>query len=382
MEKKTEAAVPAANQAGIELLNRLLAECVRAQASDMHLSSGRVPYLRVEGEIFPQPQLDTLSAKDMENIVRAVAADMDQGDALKRTGAVDGSYSLPGGARFRFNLFRRQGLWSIALRQLENRFRSLEELGLPATLYRFCELRDGLVIVAGPAGSGKTTTMATLIDRINHKRKARVITIEDPVEYVHTPAMGVVDQRQVGIDAPSFNDALVSALRQDPDVIFVGESRDRNTIRTAMTAAETGHLVFTTAHSGDAVGAIERLVMPFSTDEQPSVRMQLAMVLRAVVAQHLLPAAGSGQQASPDKPGDRPAPKRRLAVCELLINTPAISHCIASGQGKQIGVFIEAGRSFGMQKIEHDVARLLATQQISSATAAMVTLRRNENAPG
>jgi twitching motility protein PilT len=255
----------------------------------------------------------------------------------------------------------------------------LEELGLPATLYHFCELRDGLVIVAGPAGSGKTTTMGTLIDRINHKRKVRVITIEDPVEYIHEPAMGVVDQRQVGMDAPSFNDALVCALRQDPDVIYFGESRDRDTIRTAMTAAETGHLVFTTVHAGDAVGAIERLVMTFSMEEQPSVRQQLAMVLRAVVVQHLLHAAGSRESAEPDRSDGRPAPKRRLPACEILINTPAIAHCIASGQGRQIASFMEAGRSFGMQKLEHDVTRLLAAQKISSATAAMAILERSDN---
>ena len=377
MEKTARGAVPAANQSGTELLNRLLAECVRTQASDMHLSSGRPPYVRIEGEIIPRPQLGTLTAEGMENIVRAITANMDHGEVLKRTGSVDGSYNLPEGSRFRFNLFRRQGLWSLALRQLVDRFWSLEELGLPATLYRFCELRDGLVIVAGPAGAGKSTTMATLVDRINHKRKVRIITIEDPVEFVHTPVMGVVDQRQVGIDAPSFNDALVSALRQDPDVIYVGESRDRATIRTAITAAETGHLVFTTAHSGDAVGAIERLVIPFSLEEQPTVRQQLAMALRAVVVQHLLPAASAMPQARPAQADGLPAAKRRVAACEILVNTPAIAHCIATAQSRQINTFIETGHTYGMQKLGQDVARLLAAQKITSMTAAMASLKQD-----
>jgi twitching motility protein PilT len=377
MGKKNEVTASDPNRAGAESLDRMLRECVRAQASDLHLSMGRVPYLRIEGELAPQAQLGTLTEECMESIVQAITAHLDPGDLLKRAGSVDGSYSLRHGPRFRFNVFRCQGQWSIAFRQLEERFRSLEELGLPPTLYHFCDLRDGLVIVAGPSGAGKTTTMATLLDYINRKRKARIITIEDPVEYLHTPILGVVDQRQVGIDAPSFNDALVSALRQDADVIFVGESRDLNTIRTAITAADTGHLVFTTAHSGDVVGAIERMLMPFTVEDQPSVRLQLAMVLRAVVVQHLLPAADSAMWPAAEKTKEPPAPKRRVPACEIMVNTPAIAHCIATGQSRQIPTFMEAGRSYGMQKFEQDVARLLAAQKISSATAAMATLKRS-----
>jgi twitching motility protein PilT len=377
MEKKNEVAASDPNRAGAESLERVLRECVRRQASDLHLSTGRVPYLRIEGELNAQPQLGALNEECMESIVQAITAQMDAGDALKRTGSVDGSYSLRDGPRFRFNVFRCQGRWNIAFRQLEERFRSLEELGLPSTLYHFCDLRDGLVIVAGPSGNGKTTTMATLLDHINRNRKGRIITIEDPVEYLHTPIQSMVDQRQVGVDAPSFNDALVSALREDADVIYVGESRDLNTIRTAITAAETGHLVFTTAHSGEAVAAIERMVMPFTVEEQPSIRTQLAMVLRAVVVQHLLPAADSGARATGAKSKEPPAPKRRVAACEIIVNTPAVAHCIATAQSRQINGFIEAGRSYGMQKFEQDVGRLLAAQKITSATAAMATLKRS-----
>ena len=211
---------------------------------------------------------------------------------LETTGSLDGAFSGPDGVRFRFNLFRRQGQLAIAVRRLEDAFRSLGDLGLPESLYQLCDLPDGLVIVCGPTGAGKSTTLATLLDRVNRTRRCHIVTIEDPIEYLHRPLQSLVNQRQVGGDTSSFNDALVASMRQDPDVILVGEIRDLATIRTAITAAETGHLVFTTVHAGDCAGAVERLVAVFPADEQAGVRRQLSMVMRAIVAQHLLVADG------------------------------------------------------------------------------------------
>ncbi|MGA2255907.1 MAG: ATPase, T2SS/T4P/T4SS family, partial [Thermoguttaceae bacterium] len=266
-----------ANRETIELadarrqLDALLAECVRQDASDLHLAAGLPPYLRVEGLLEPQPQRPALSPADIEGIAAVLAAGLDR-RPLETTGSLDGAITGAAGTRYRFNVFRRQGTLSISIRRLEDRFRTLAELGFSDTLYRLCDLPDGLIVVAGPTGAGKSTTLATLLDRINCTRACHMITIEDPIEYIHVPRKALVNQRQIGRDASSFNDALVASLRQDPDVILVGEIRDLNTIRTAIAAAETGHLVFTTVHAGDCVGTIERLVSVFPTDEQDGIR--------------------------------------------------------------------------------------------------------------
>ena len=281
-------------------LAMLLAECVKLDASDLHLAPGLSPYFRVHGVLESHQSLPPVSVNDIDLLATELVGNLDR-SPLERKGSLDGAVSSADGARFRFNVFRRQGQLAIALRLLENRFRSLGDLGLPETLYQLCEIPDGLIVVCGPTGAGKSTTLATLIDRINQTRRCHIVTIEDPIEYLHVPAQSFVNQRQVGNDTSSFNDALVASLRQDPDVILVGEIRDLATIRTAITAAETGHLVLTTVHAGDCVGAIERLVSVFPADEQMGVRRQLSLVLRAVMAQHLVPADGAqaqGQRAS------------------------------------------------------------------------------------
>ncbi|MEL6897546.1 MAG: ATPase, T2SS/T4P/T4SS family, partial [Planctomycetota bacterium] len=271
-----------------ELLKQLLAHCVATAASDLHLSSGQPPFYRSDGKLKCQPDWPTLSGEDVFQIARLLA-DSDLTDWSK--GAIDGAVTEAGG-RFRFNLFRKQKETAIAIRRLDERIRPLSDLGLPDSLYDLSDLKDGLVIVAGPTGSGKSTTLATLIDRINRHQHAHIITIEDPIEYLHPPRMSLVNQRQIGIDSDSFNDALVASLRQDPDVILVGEIREIETIRTAITAAETGHLVFATVHAPDCIGVIERITSVFPADEQSGVRRQLALVLRAVIAQHLMMADG------------------------------------------------------------------------------------------
>jgi twitching motility protein PilT len=350
-------------------LASLLAECVRLDASDLHLSGGIRPMLRVQGRLealAEQPLLD-------ESEVQKMAAELigsEQADWSK--GSVDGACFGPDGARFRFNLYRRQGLMAVAMRRLEERFRPLAELGLPEAMYSLSDLRDGLVIISGPTGAGKSTTLATLLDRINRTRPCHIVTIEDPVEYIHKPVKSLIHQRQVGLDAPSFNDALVASLRQDPDVILVGEIRDLETIRTVIIAAQTGHLVFTTLHASDCAGTVERLVSVFPEGEQDAIRRQLAMVLRAVVAQHLLPTAAS-----------REAPAR-IAASEVLTVTPAVGNLIASGKSSQIYSAMESGQSTGMQTLEQDIARLWVsgriTEQIAVSSARNVSVLRERAA--
>lgn len=351
-------------------IDALLALCVARQASDLHLSSELPPYLRVQGVLAPLEEAPVLTALDLEGFVTELARSANT-DALTKTGSIDGATTASDGTRFRFNIFRRQGYYSIALRRLEERFRGLAELGLPEQLYEVCDLTDGLVLVAGPTGSGKSTTLATLLDRINRTRQCHIITIEDPIEYLHKPIKSLVNQRQIGTDASSFNDALVASLRQDPDVVLVGEIRDQNTIRTAITASETGHLVFATVHAGDCIGAIERLVSVFSADEQPSARRQLSLVLRWIVAQHLLVSDGPkamGQLA----PGARP---QRVVTSEILRNTPAVANLIATAKSHQIMSSMEASNAQGMQTMEQDLARLMVAGTISETTA--LALARN-----
>jgi len=354
-------------------LDVLLGLCVKLDGSDLHIVAGLPPHVRIHGELTPLNDAAVCSAEETrqfaEILLRRMANEESVGcvveTALAAKGSVDGAVTIPGGARFRFNIFRRQNEISIALRRLEDRFRTLSELGLPESLYSLCQLRDGLVVVSGPTGAGKSTTLAALLDHVNRNRSGHIITIEDPIEYVHQRVRCVINQRQVGIDAPTFNDALVASLRQDPDVVLVGEIRDLETIRTAITAAETGHLVFTTLHAGDCVGSIERLVSVFPSTEQDGIRRQLSLVLRGIVAQHLLPTAqGFGQAAS--------GPVPRVVASEILMVTTAVGNLIATGRSTQIYSAMEAGASMGMQTLEQDLARLWVAGSISEHTAELM----------
>lgn len=344
------------NPTPADRLAELIAECVRQDASDLHLAPDWPPSLRIHGFLDPIPGRAALSAADLDALA-GVLLNPTQRRLLEGVGSVDGSWVAADGTRFRFNVFRRQGLRAIALRKLEDRFRPLAELGLPDALYALADLPDGLVICAGPTGAGKSTTLATLIDRVNRTRRCHIVTIEDPIEYLHRPIRSLVNQRELNTDVPSFNDALVASLRQDPDVILVGEIRDLNTIRTAITAAETGHLVFTTVHAGDCVGTIERLASVFPADEQDGIRRQLSLVLRTIMTQHLLP-------------GRTPDGKVcRMVASEILQVTPAAANLIAQAKSAQIYSSMESGRAAGMQTLEQDLARLVVAGAISEATA-------------
>ncbi|RPI85448.1 MAG: PilT/PilU family type 4a pilus ATPase [Planctomycetaceae bacterium] len=360
------------------LLEEILRQCISLGASDAHLAAGLPPYFRVHGELAARAAagtpLEKLPASAVEGVARVLTATARRG-SLPELGSVDGAVTGPDDIRFRFTAFRRQGGGSVAIRRLEDRFHNLQELGLRSDLYSQCGLADGLVVVAGPTGAGKSTTLAALIDQINQTRRCHIVTIEDPIEYVHPPQLSLVNQRQIGTDAVDFNEALVAALRQDPDVILVGEIRDLPTIRTALAAAETGHLVFTTLHAGDCVGTIERIVSVFPADEQPGVRRQLALVLRAVIAQHLVLCDGAARRTSSGSVSG-PSRPRRAAVCEILQVNSGVAHLIATGRGAQIYSSIETGGQQGMQTLEADLARLWAAGQISEITA--LHLARNE----
>jgi twitching motility protein PilT len=339
-----------------DTLTRLLGACERGGASDLHLAPGLAPQLRINGDLTVIAGENPLTAEALEAISESMMNN-GQRQALVDRGSADGACSSPTGARFRFNIFRRQGKRSLVLRRLEDRFRKLSELGLPDELYKLAELNDGLVVVSGATGSGKSTTLATLLDKINRERRCHMITIEDPIEYVHISNQALVNQRELYTDVPDFNEALIASLRQDPDVILVGEIRDLKTIRTAITASETGHLVYTTVHAGDCVGTIERLVGVFPADEQDGIRRQLSLVLRTVVNQQLLPAI------------TKEGKKGRVAAAEVLVNTPAVANLIAMGKSSQIYSSMETGRSFGMQTLEQDIARLWVSGRITEATA-------------
>lgn len=354
--------------AGQQRLDALLARSIAGGASDLHLAPNLPPYWRIEGQLDPLPDEAPLSPEAIDDVVAALSTALDL-HPLETNGSLDGALTGPGGVRFRFNVFRRQGQLAVALRQLEDRFRTLAELGLPDSLYRLCDLPDGLVVLAGPTGAGKSTTLATLLDRVNDTRHCHLITIEDPIEYLHRPKRALVNQRQVGLDTPGFYEALVAAMREDPDVILVGEIRDLNTIRTAIVAAETGHLVFTTVHAGDCVGAIERLVAVFPADEQDGIRRQLSLVLRAVITQHLLAGDGSAH--------DPAAPRARTVTSEVMMVTPAVANLIATAKSSQIYSAMEAGGAAGMQTLEQDLARLWNSGTISEQTA--VAMARNPN---
>lgn len=352
------------------LLESLFARCEAAGASDIHLSPGEAPRMRLRGELEPLDDYRVFDSVAVDSIAMELGLTTlplgcpDGTERIRYTlskeGSVDGAVSSPSGARYRFNVFREMNRHAVALRRIDMTLLDFHRLGLPRRIEDFCRESEGLVIVSGPTGSGKSTTLAAAVDRINRTRHGHIVTIEDPVEFIHPSYKCLVRQRQVGRDTVSFNAALVESLRQDPDVILVGEMRDVDTMRTALRAAETGHLVFSTLHAGDAVGAVERMVSVFPAEEQSSVRQQLALVLRGVVAQHLLATAdGAG----------------RVPAVELMVNTPAVANLIASGRSQQLYSLIETGGRFGMCTLDESLATLVRQGRI--AEHAAVRLSKN-----
>lgn len=345
-------------------LSNLLALCEEFGASDIHLAVDERPRFRVRGALVEKGglrpfEMSAVDAIAMELGVLTLPLGSSEGTErirldLLRKGSVDGAFTGPSGVRYRFNVYRAFDRHAVAIRRLDGTFRTFAELGLPPRIEAFCEEQDGLVVVAGSTGSGKSTTLATMLDRINRTRCGHIVTIEDPIEYVHRSDKCLVHQRQVGRDSGSFNDALVDALREDPDVILVGELRDLATVRTALRASETGHLVLTTLHANDCAGAVERLVSVFPAEEQPGVRRQLGLALRGILVQKLAPSS------------DR---ARRVAACELLVNTPAVANLVTVGRSAQLYSALETGGPQGMSTMDASLAELLASGAIDLRTA-------------
>jgi twitching motility protein PilT len=343
-------------------IDDLLEQTVALGASDLHLTVGSPPVARVRGHLQPLEGFDPLGPENTQQLVYRILSS-EQQKRLEIDRQIDLAYDVPGAARFRVNIFFQRETLGGAFRQIPTEIKSLEELGLPASLHELTTKPRGLVLVTGPTGSGKSTTLAALIDEINRTRSDHILTIEDPVEFVHRHKRCIVNQREIGVDAISFSDGLRAALRQDPDVILVGEMRDLETIGTALTAAETGHLVFGTLHTQSAPSTIDRIIDVFAAEQQEQVRIQLAGALQGVVTQTLLPTAdGHG----------------RVAALEVLFPDDAVRNLIRQSKVEQIYSVMQTNTSRGMQTLEQSLAELTLRQVITVETAMGASSRPDQ----
>ena len=322
-----------------------------AGASDVHIRAGLPPKCRKNGSLVAL-EPEAVTAEDCRQMAEYVAGD--RMEDLDREGELDLAYTFENGRRTRINLYYQQGTISAAIRILSNKIPALKDLGLPPAVERFSSFPRGMIIVTGETGSGKSTTLAAILDEINHSRKEHIITLEDPIEYVYQPDGCQIDQREIGQDTQSYAAGLRAALRQDPDVILIGEMRDQETIQTALTAAETGHLVFATLHTMSAADAVDRIVDVFSEEKQRQVRMQLSMTLQAVLSQQLLPKAdGTG----------------RVAACEVMMVNPAIRNLIREGKTPQIANVLATSAAEGSISMDNSLLRLVRQRVITQETA-------------
>jgi twitching motility protein PilT len=331
----------------------LLMEVVARRASDLHLSAGAPPTVRVRGRLSRLENYPVLSGTDTREIVYSILSS-DQRQRLETNWQLDFAYSIPGHARFRVNAYYQRGAIGAAFRLIPFELTSIDQLGLPATVHDFTRKPRGFVLVTGPTGSGKSTTLASMLDEINSTREEHIMTIEDPIEFLHAHKKCLVNQRELGCDAQSFAEALKAALRQDPDVILVGEMRDLETISTALTAAETGHLVFATLHTQDTAQTVDRIIDVFPPEQQGQVRVQLSVALQGIVTQQLLPTADGSS---------------RVAACEVLVPNPAIRNLIREGKTHQIYSVLQTGSAQGMQTMDAALVSLVRTGKVSQKLA-------------
>jgi twitching motility protein PilT len=334
-------------------LAQLLLDVVARRASDLHLTAGARPTIRIRGHLTPLEDYPVLTTADTREIVYSILTN-DQRQRLETDWQLDFAYTIPGKARFRVNAYFQRAAIGAAFRLIPFDIVGIDQLGLPPVVHELTKKPRGFVLVTGPTGSGKSTTLAAMIDAINETREEHIMTIEDPIEFLHGHKRCIVNQRELGSDAQSFGLALKGALRQDPDVILVGEMRDLETIHTALTAAETGHLVFATLHTQDAPQTIDRMIDVFPAEQQGQVRTQLSVALQGIITQQLLPTAdGAG----------------RVAACEVLVPTPAVRNLIREGKTHQIYSTMQTGSQSGMQTMDAALAALVRDGQITSALA-------------
>jgi twitching motility protein PilT len=341
----------------------LLKQAVEMQGSDLHLSIGSPPQVRVHGELEKMPPHAELTATDTKALAYAVLTDA-QKKRFEETKELDFSFGIRGLARFRCNMFNQKGAVGAVYRQIPEKIRTFEELGLPAVLAKMAERPRGLVLVTGPTGSGKSTTLAAMIDKINNERHGHILTVEDPIEYLHQHKNCLINQRELHSDTDSFTNALRAALREDPDVVLIGEMRDLETVESALRIAETGHLTFGTLHTNSAASTINRIIDVFPSHQQAQIRTQLSLVVEGIVCQALLPRADG---------------KGRVVSLEILVPTPGIRNLIREDKVHQIYSAMQTGQEkLGMQTMNQSLATLYFKRLITLDTAMNASSNREE----
>jgi len=339
----------------------LMETALKQDASDLHIAVGRHPVLRINGSLIPLVKEPVLTPEMTENLIKTILTDQQKEDLL-RYKDIDFSYSLGDLARFRVAVYFQRQYWAASLRLIPRKIRTIEELNLPPVIHNFSKYSQGFVLVVGPAGHGKSTTLAAILDEINHDRLVHIVTIEDPIEYLFSQDRAVIDQREVQTDTLSFHRALRSVLRQDPDVIMVGEMRDLETMSAAVTAAETGHLVFSTLHTNSAAQTIDRIIDSFPSAQQGQIREQLANTLVGIISQRLVPQIEGG----------------RIPACEVMFNTSATRNLIRERKTYQIDLIIETSREQGMISLNRSLANLVKAKKISLEQAEFYSLNPAE----
>jgi len=337
-------------------MDELLKLMMEKRASDLHLTVGASPMLRIDGEVYPT-QHEKLTPDISQRLIYSLLTDK-QKEKFEATNELDLSFGVKGIGRIRMNVFRQRNAVAAALRSISEKILTFEDLGLPPVVYDIMRLQKGLILVTGPTGCGKSTTLASMINFLNEKRQGHIMTIEDPIEYVHQHKKCVVNQREVGADTSSFPSALKYVLRQDPDIILIGEMRDLETIGAALTIAETGHMVFATLHTTDAPSSINRVIDVFPTHQQAQIRSQLSFVLQAVFTQQLLVRTGG---------------IGRVLACEVLLVTPAVKNLIRDMKVEQIYLSMQTGAKFGMQTMNASLCELVSKGKITNEEAMNAT---------
>lgn len=344
------------------MIEDVMESLIEQGGSDMHIQAGAPIYFRISGKLTPQPQFgEQLDAQGCQRLIFGMLNNNQRKD-LEQNWELDCAYGVKGLARFRVNVYRERGCYAACLRALASKIPNFEKLGVPEIMREMAERPRGMVLITGQTGSGKTTTMAAVLDLINRTRSEHILTVEDPIEYVFPNAKSLFHQRQRGEDTKSFSNALKAALREDPDIILVGEMRDLETIGLAVSAAETGHLVFGTLHTNSAAGTIDRLLDVFPPIQQPQIRAQISGSLVGICSQNLVPKIGGG----------------RCAAQEILVNTPAIANLIREGKTSQIYSAIQTGGKMGMQTMEMCLARLVNEGKITYEDAMGKTSKPDE----